>query len=93
MEMSSEPYYRAFLEADLPKHFLHCDAAKANYNFQNQERSYYHYYRRTGFDFDVDVNRAARIEPNEEEDVDGKEEGTKSMEEDDEQKSDEMIML
>jgi hypothetical protein len=41
----------------------------------------------------VDVNRAARREPNEEQDVDGKEEGSKSMEEDDEQKTDEMIML
>lgn len=93
MKMSSEPYYRAFLEADLPKHFLHCDAAKANYNFLNQERSRHYYYRRTGSDFYVDVNRAARREPNEEQDVDGKEEGSKSMEEDDEQKTDEMIML
>ncbi|GIK06236.1 hypothetical protein Aspvir_001881 [Aspergillus viridinutans] len=31
---SREAYFRAFLEAELPQHFLHCAAVKANYNFR-----------------------------------------------------------
>ncbi|GFF65347.1 hypothetical protein IFM47457_01006 [Aspergillus lentulus] len=29
-----EAYFRAFLAAELPQHFLHCAAVKANYNFR-----------------------------------------------------------
>jgi hypothetical protein len=32
---SREAYFRAFLEAELPQHFLHCAAVKANYNFRD----------------------------------------------------------
>ncbi|PWY72266.1 hypothetical protein BO70DRAFT_413863 [Aspergillus heteromorphus CBS 117.55] len=32
--LSKEAAYRAFLEADLPEHFLHCPAVKANYSFR-----------------------------------------------------------
>ncbi|KAE8159657.1 hypothetical protein BDV40DRAFT_290722 [Aspergillus tamarii] len=32
---SREAYYRAFLEADLPQHFLNCRALNANYDFRD----------------------------------------------------------
>ncbi|KAL4891154.1 hypothetical protein BDV59DRAFT_209282 [Aspergillus ambiguus] len=31
---SREAYFRAFLEAELPQHFLHCASVKANYDFR-----------------------------------------------------------
>lgn len=46
---SREAYYRAFLESDLPAHFQHCAAVKANYNFREAKAER----RREGTDFVV----------------------------------------
>ncbi|KAL4895816.1 hypothetical protein BDV59DRAFT_211368 [Aspergillus ambiguus] len=56
-------YHRAFLEADLPEHFLHCKAVQADCNFQ--ERRYPEmptsFYRARGPDFYVWVDDNGRI--------------------------------
>ncbi|OJJ32797.1 hypothetical protein ASPWEDRAFT_593396 [Aspergillus wentii DTO 134E9] len=52
-------YDRAFLEADLPQHFLHCPAVKENYNFQKKKRWCDHH-KRAGTDFIVSANSSGR---------------------------------
>ncbi|KAB8201925.1 hypothetical protein BDV34DRAFT_228884 [Aspergillus parasiticus] len=49
---SREAYYRAFLEADLPRHFLNCVAVKENYDFRVKHPSDI-FFRRHGTDFIV----------------------------------------
>ncbi|QRD91125.1 hypothetical protein F9C07_5178 [Aspergillus flavus] len=49
---SREAYYRAFLEADLPRHFLNCVAVKENYDFRVKRPSDI-FFRRHGTDFIV----------------------------------------
>ncbi|KAL2869658.1 uncharacterized protein BJX67DRAFT_391713 [Aspergillus lucknowensis] len=58
---SRKPYYRAYLESDMPEHFLHCPAVKKNYNFK--KRGYISpliLFCRRGTDFYVDVSGAAK---------------------------------
>ncbi|KNG89424.1 hypothetical protein ANOM_003152 [Aspergillus nomiae NRRL 13137] len=51
---SREAYYRAFLEADLPQHFLNCVAMKQNYNFRVERLSLTErLFKRKGTDFIV----------------------------------------
>lgn len=54
---SKKAYDRAFLQVDLPEHFLHCPAVKANYNFQDRKKGQIMWpFRRSGTDFVVDAN-------------------------------------
>lgn len=53
---SKKAYNRAFLQADLPKHFLHCPAVKANYDFGDRKGLIKWPFRRSGTDFIVNAN-------------------------------------
>jgi hypothetical protein len=59
--LSKNAYYRAFLEADLPEHFLHCPAVKMNYNFSDRSRGIIWSFRRSGTDFIVDANNVPAV--------------------------------
>jgi hypothetical protein len=59
--LSKNAYYRAFLEADLPEHFLHCPAVKRNYNFSDRNRGIIWPFMRSGTDFIVDANNVPAV--------------------------------
>jgi hypothetical protein len=54
--LGKKAYDRAFLEADLPEHFLHCPAVRMNHDFSKRKGMIIWPWRRSGTDFVVCAN-------------------------------------